>query len=107
MVAEFFFHRPFDSIVTADFLEFVGKRNMCEDKKESQDCLEQLTAVAETHFENAFGNEGDVVNCQYRFRMFRDFWKSYHAEVDVTEGTHSFLRFLLKGRYSLVYLCRT
>lgn len=99
LVAEFFFHRPFALLVNADFLEFVAKKNICKDKLESQECIEQLTMLAETHFHNAFGNDDDV-NCQYRFRMFRDFWKSYHAEVDVTEGTHSFLRCFLTRCYS-------
>jgi hypothetical protein len=89
LVSEFFFHRPIQFSITADVLEFVGKKNICKDKKESQACLELLQALAETHFDNAFGDVTDVVKCQYRFRMFRDFWKSYHADVDVTEGTHS------------------
>ena len=92
LAAEFFFHRPFNTAaVTANVLEILGKRNIrtdCStDATESYDCIESLTTLAEKHFNAAFGDENDDY-CQHRFKMFRDFWKSYHADISVSEGNY-------------------
>lgn len=95
LAAEFFFHRPFNiTAITANVLEILGKRNIrtdfSTDATESFDCIETLTAVAESHFDAAFGDEKDAYS-QHRFKMFRDFWKSYHADISVSEGNLLFI----------------
>jgi hypothetical protein len=108
LAAEFFFHRPFNiTAITANVLEILGKRNIrtdfSTDATESFDCIETLTAVAESHFDAAFGDEKDAYS-QHRFKMFRDFWKSYHADISVSEGNLLFILNLHNRRSYIFFL---
>ena len=90
LVAELFHSRPMpltvaDNAIGLEYLETKNNSFGASNTSfsDTDTCLKDAISLAESHFDNAFGEK--VKNGELHFRIFREIWKSYHFGTECLE----------------------